>query len=140
LFNQVAPTNEQALIDALAFDSTPASVSDLLAGLTPEQLVGILNWEFSPEARLMGGGPGSGTLWFVWNFGGTSNGAASGGVCDEAPGLTVREATLDPTGTPKEDSLDSLTLFVDDAQFVAPLAPSRPSRTRRGRCACPGST
>jgi hypothetical protein len=129
LFHQVALNNEQALADALAFDSTPAADSDLMAGLTPEQLVGILNWEFSPEARLMGGGPGSGTLWFVWNFGGNANGAASGGVCDEAPGLTVRDGTLDPTGTPKEDSLDSLTLFVDDAQFVAPLAPTITSQS-----------
>lgn len=129
LFNEVATTNEQALIDAPAFDSTPVSASDLLAGLTPEQLVGILNWEFSPEARLTGGGPGSGTSWFVWNFGGTSNGAASGGGCDEAPGLTVRDAILDPTGTPKGDGLDSLTLFVDDAQFVAPLAPTITSQS-----------
>ncbi len=90
---------------------------DLLAGLTDDQLVRIVNWNFFGEIDLTGGGPG-GSRWFVTERGGTDNGLPVGGFCRFSPGLAITDAGLGGQG----DAFDEgLTLWVDSHGFVAPL-------------------
>ncbi|MEX1254630.1 MAG: Ig-like domain-containing protein [Dehalococcoidia bacterium] len=45
-FNQLSQTNEDAATGATAFDTNPAVGSDLLDGLSEQQLGEVLNWDF----------------------------------------------------------------------------------------------
>jgi hypothetical protein len=129
LFNQVHDTLAGAQDEAATFDATPAPEDPLLEGMTETSLVDAVNWMFSPEVDLAGGGPGAGTTWKVYNGGGTDDGTSiSTSACRWAPGLAIREARLDPGGSPhldKSDAFDDgLALFVDGRQFADGLHPT----------------
>jgi hypothetical protein len=97
----------------------------LLGGLTDDQLVHIVNWNFFGEFDLIGGGPG-GSRWFVSERGGTSNGLPVGGTCRFSPGLAITDASLGSQG----DAFDEgLTLWVDSHGFVAPLSSTQTGQT-----------
>jgi hypothetical protein len=126
LFNRLASTVADGIAGAEGFNANPSAASELLSGLGSEQLVAIMNWSFFGEVNLVGGGPGGGTSWQIWNFAGTSTGTATTGVCEAAPGLSVVDAVLDPGGPAEHDDAfdNGLVLYVDDAVFVSQLSPA----------------
>lgn len=126
LFNQVHGTIASAQNDEHDFDATPSTSSPLLAGMSDASLVNTVNWSFVPNPSLVGGGPGSGTRWDLWNGAGTADGGIGpSSQCDWAPGLAIGDATLDPGSTPHIDNGDAFddahVLFVNGQQLVAGL-------------------
>ena len=127
-FAQLSATNVEGVTaaattfgtDSDTFGAPPGNPpvdGDLLAGITRDQLLQVLNWDFFGEVDLTGGGPG-GSRWFVGDMGGTSNGLPTGGICERSPGLAVMSATL---GSQNRAFDEGLTLWVDSKGFVAPL-------------------
>lgn len=59
--------------------------------------------------------------WSISNTTGTNDGLPTGICSGSDPGLSVRDAVLDPNGTPKGDAFDdAFALWVDNVRFVAP--------------------
>ena len=125
-YSQLHATIGSAQTDVAAFDLTPEAGSPFIAGMTDASLVRTVNWAFFPEIDLLGGGPGAGTKWEIWNGAGTDTGGPGPSAeCEWAPGLAIGEGILDPGSNPhldKSDAVDdALVLFVNGAQLVGGL-------------------
>jgi hypothetical protein len=122
-FNQVHATIDSAKAGVTLFNTTPAPGSALVDGFDEDALVRTLNWQFFRQVSLVGGGPGAGTRWDIWNDAGTDGGGSTAdNTCDYGPGLALGDAVLDPGSDPHLDMGDAVddagVLFVNGQQFV----------------------
>lgn len=107
-FARLASTNDEAVEAGAAFDGNPPLDSELMAGITAEESLSIVNWSFFPSTVLKG----AGASWLFSGLNGTSNGSPTGGRCGPIPGIGLFDAGL---FAPNVDAFDGgLLLFIDD--------------------------
>lgn len=111
-FVLLTSTNAEAISAGEAFDENPPLDAAMMAGITPEQSLSIVNWSFAKTVALTGGG----ASWFFTGLEGTSNGLPTGGKCGPVPGFGMLDAgTTNPL---QLDAFDgALLLFVDDVSL-----------------------
>jgi hypothetical protein len=128
LFTQLAATNAAALAAAATYESDLAPA--LLDGLDDTTKLHTVNFNFLGEIELVGGGPGTGSRWYVENLAQPDNGAPTGGACSSGPALCVEDAILDPDGDDRVDPFDNAAMiFVGGHPFASSLHPIVTSST-----------
>lgn len=121
-FAGLSATNEGAVDAGFAFSSNPPVGSELMTGITREQSLAIVNWNFFGEFDLTGGG----ATWAIDGTDGTSNGQAVGGECTFMPAIGV----IDAKSPNHRDAFDSgLVLFVDDQQMPTTATVAKTDQT-----------
>lgn len=107
-FVRLAGTNTEGVNAGALFDRNPTLDDELMAGITADESLAIVNWSFFHSVALTGGG----ASWFFSGLNGTSNGRPTGGDCGPIPGIGLFDAGL---SAPNFDAFDGgLILFVDD--------------------------
>lgn len=123
-FTHLAGSNAAAL-DAAADTHTGPLAPGMTEGMDEATLLRVLNFSFFGEVELIGGGPGSGSRWYVANQSLPDNGAPVGGNCASGVALSIGDAALDPDGENDGDPFDyALMLLVDGEPFGASLRPT----------------
>lgn len=108
-FAELAATNQDAVTAGATFETNPSLGSELMSGITKEQSLAIVNWNFFGEFDVTGGG----ATWAVDGTNGTTNGRATGGKCSLQFAVGITEAKT----AAHTDAVDGgLVLFVDDQQ------------------------
>lgn len=115
-FARLASTNAEGVDAGATFDSDPPLDSDMMAGITAEESLSIVNWSFFRSLTLTG----AGASWFLSGLNGTSNGLPTGGKCGPIPGIGLFDAG---PFAPNFDAFDGgLILFVDDVPLPVTTA------------------
>lgn len=116
VMNGVASEHTGALAEATFLAGNPPVGGSLMAGLTADDALRIVNWNYYGALELAGGG----ARWVFDDRTGTSNGDAAGGECRRTRAFGLDFAAVD--GSARGDAVESgLALFVGGVRVRSPL-------------------